>query len=646
MDFSQKRLSLKLVWIAVGLLAVALTAIGYTLLQSWKLEGGAAVINDMGSERMRSYHIGYLLSEYMHEPNDAVRAELTAEMDRLESVLAVLQRGDPSRPLALPREDDIVQNVHDIATYWRDQLRPRIAAVLADGDLQRRAQNVRWLRPDIDAFVSRIDQVVSAVERRNAYNTELLRYMQLGLVALAVAGTVTLIYLMFMLVVRPVEKLAEGMQRMTRGEFDVRLPVETQDEFGALADGFNRMAAHLQDLYNTLEGRVASKTRSLEEKNRELAMLYDVATLLNSQSSIESLCRTFLQKLMDVLGAQAGAVRLIDPKTRNIHMYVQEGLAESFAHDEQCIDIGHCFCGDAAQREVSLVERILPAGADGRPLRCHSAGYRTVSIIPIRFHAELLGIYNLYFARSRTVSPEERRMLETVGDNLGVAIENQRLLSRVREMAASEERMLIARELHDSIAQSLAFLNIEAQMLEDAIREANAEEARDILGQIRLGIQSSYDDVRELLVHFRTRIKKEDLGLTIKLAVERFSAQTGIDAAFEDTGSAMPISPERHLQVLHILQEALSNVRKHSGATSVTVEMERGPVYRFAVSDDGKGFDMQLAAHKGEGHIGLQIMRERAQRIGGEVDIASRPGEGTTVTLRLPLARDEAAAAA
>jgi two-component system, NarL family, nitrate/nitrite sensor histidine kinase NarX len=325
---------------------------------------------------------------------------------------------------------------------------------------------------------------------------------------------------------------------------------------------------------------------------------------------------------------------------------VQEGLAETLARDEQCMHMGSCYCGQAALHEKSRVELLSSARADGTPYPCRTAGYKTVSIIPIRFRSEMLGIYNLYFARPHRAGAEERRMLETLGDNLGVAIENQRLLSRVREMAASEERTLLAQELHDSIAQSLAFLNIEAQMLDDAIREANMDESRDILAQIRLGIKSSYDDVRELLVHFRTKIKTEDLGASIKVALERFALQTGITYRLDESGSAMPISPERHLQVLHILQEALSNVRKHSGATAVAVNMERGPVYRFSVQDNGKGFDAALVATKGEGHIGLNIMRERAQRIGGEVEIASRPGAGTTVTLKLPVARDEAAAAA
>lgn len=640
MDFLQKRLSLKLVWVAVGLMAVALAAIGYTLLQSWKLEGGAAVINDMGSERMRSYRVAYLLSEHVRNPLFVTRAEVVAEMEQLEDVLALLRRGDPARPLVLPRDREIQDGVAEIGTEWQGNLKPQIERILdrvraGDGTVALQA-----LRPELEGFVARIDKVVRDVERRNAYHTELLRFMQLGLVALAVAGTVTLIYLMFMLVVRPVEKLAEGMQRMTGGEFDVRLPVESQDEFGALAKGFNRMATHLEELYNNLEARVAGKTRSLEEKNRELGALYDVATLLNTPASIEALSRAFLQKLMGMLGAQGGAVRLIDPKTRAIHMYVYEGIAENFARDEQCVDMGQCFCGQAALRQQPRVEDMPVAASPEQAYRCREAGYKTVSIIPIRFRNELLGIFNLYFEAPQAVTAETRRLLQVLGDHLGVAIENQRLLSRVKEMAATEERTLLAQELHDSIAQSLAFLNIEAQMLEDSLKKANTPEATEILAQIRLGIQSSYDDVRELLVHFRTSLKTEDLGVTVSQSLERFRDQTGVTVSFTDSGGAVPLTPERHLQVVHILQEALSNVRKHAGATAVAVELKRGAEYTLSVRDDGKGFDP--AEHRGDGHIGLKIMRERARRIGGELEVASAPGAGTVVTLQLPVARLEA----
>ena len=111
---------------------------------------------------------------------------------------------------------------------------------------------------------------------------------------------------------------------------------------------------------------------------------------------------------------------------------------------------------------------------------CQREGYKTVSIFAIRFKGEVIGIFNLYFRDQRIVTRSERHMLEALGRHLGVAIENQRLISRIREMAVSEERNLLAQELHDSIAQSLAFLNIEAQMLADALKRADTDEARSL----------------------------------------------------------------------------------------------------------------------------------------------------------------------
>jgi two-component system nitrate/nitrite sensor histidine kinase NarX len=110
---------------------------------------------------------------------------------------------------------------------------------------------------------------------------------------------------------------------------------------------------------------------------------------------------------------------------------------------------------------------------------------------------------------------QEMHLLETLGQHLGVAIENQRLKSREKELAVSEERNLLAQELHDSIAQGLAFLNIQVQLLQDSLRKGNAEEAMQTAGQLREGVQESYDDVRELLVHFRTRVHQSDLDTAI-----------------------------------------------------------------------------------------------------------------------------------
>jgi two-component system nitrate/nitrite sensor histidine kinase NarX len=178
-------------------------------------------------------------------------------------------------------------------------------------------------------------------------------------------------------------------------------------------------------------------------------------------------------------------------------------------------------------------------------------------------------------------------------------------------------------------------------MLQDSLAHGQADQAREELAHIREGIQESYDDVRELLVHFRTRMAQADIESAIAAALERFEGQTGIRTAFSQSGVGMPLPPEMQLQVMHIIQESLSNARKHSGATRVEVDMERGPVYRFRVRDDGKGFDPH--EQTSDLHVGLRIMRERAHRVGGSLQVDSRPEAGTEVVLTLTVLQEQAA---
>jgi len=628
---------------AIAFFSVALTAVGFTLYESWKLEGGAAVINDMGSERMRSYRIAYLLAQDPQGADPDVTREVHAELRRFEEVLEGLKAGDPVRPLVLPRDGDILAELVAVEKHWHATVKPLVLRI-AGGDATLRTGLMPGLRMEIGLFVERIDQVVRLTESHNARNISILRYMQFGLILLALVGTVALIQLMFLLVVRPVASLSEGMQRMTAGEFDVRLPVETRDEFGELAEGFNRMASRLQNLYATLEERVAEKTRDLADRNRELAELYGVAQLLNEPAATEELCRGFLRRLMVLHGATGGAVRLFDAETRRLHLYAHEGLSAEFASEERCIDMGDCLCGVAAQRarsEVDSLDEIAPEIA----VDCRRAGYRVVAIFPIRLKGELLGVFNLYFSMPHRITAEDRQMLEALGQHLGVAIENRRLASRDRELAVYEERSLLARELHDSIAQSLAFLNLQVQMLEDSLRRDARGEVAEVLGRIREGVQESYDDVRELLTHFRVRVKQEeDIGSALRHMLERFGQQSGLVTAFEDDGTGVPLQAETQLQVMHILQEALSNVRKHAGAGRVSLAVHRDADYRFTISDDGRGFDVAAATAASDGHIGLRIMQERAQRIGGRIEVRSSPG-GTIVTLILPVIQAAAKAA-
>jgi two-component system nitrate/nitrite sensor histidine kinase NarX len=165
----------------------------------------------------------------------------------------------------------------------------------------------------------------------------------------------------------------------------------------------------------------------------------------------------------------------------------------------------------------------------------------------------------------------------------------------------------------------------------------------EIVPQLRAGVQESYDDVRELLQNFRNRLVEEDLMTALAGTIDKFKAQTGIDAELKINGSSAPLPRQEQLQIVFIVQEALSNVRKHANAQNVTVGIEDDRDFRLTVQDDGDGFDAQTVAGKGEGHVGMNIMRERAERIHATLAITSAPGRGTLVSLDLPQAYRRAA---
>jgi two-component system nitrate/nitrite sensor histidine kinase NarX len=214
-------------------------------------------------------------------------------------------------------------------------------------------------------------------------------------------------------------------------------------------------------------------------------------------------------------------------------------------------------------------------------------------------------------------------------------MEGLRATALEREAAVAQERSLLARELHDSIAQSLAFLKIQTQLLRDAVAKGDIAARDRSMGELDVGVRECYSDVRELLVHFRTRTSEEDIEAALRTTLSKFEHQTGIATTLTMAGHGLPLPPDVQIQVLHMVQEALSNVRKHSGATRVELRVHRHPRWCFEVQDNGAGFEVR-AVPPDSMHVGLGIMRERAQRIGAAVQVDSSAGAGTCVRIELP----------
>jgi two-component system nitrate/nitrite sensor histidine kinase NarX len=243
--------------------------------------------------------------------------------------------------------------------------------------------------------------------------------------------------------------------------------------------------------------------------------------------------------------------------------------------------------------------------------------------VPVRLHQRLLGEIDCFWREAIQPAQEIRSLLEMVASHLAGGIESLRVTAAEKEAAIAAERTLLARELHDSIAQSLAFLKIQVQLLRGARRKGDEAATERIVDELDTGVRECYGDVRELLLHFRTRTDVEDIAQALATTLQKFRHQAGIDATLQVDGDGIPLPQDVQVQVLHVVQEALWNVRKHAHATQVRLKIHRGPGWRFEVEDDGQGFDPEADA--GEGHVGL--------RIGAQVQWQSAPGQGTRVVL-------------
>jgi two-component system nitrate/nitrite sensor histidine kinase NarX len=636
-----QKLSTRIVGLLLGFLAIALTVIGATLLLSWQLEGSAAAINVTGSLRMNTYRLEIQSSALLQgRDGEHMRSQAMAQLKQIDSTMALLRRGDPQRPLFLPPNRAIRDEFDQVEAQWQRVLAPRVQALLAQPTPS--AADTFAMQQQAERFVARVDGLVQLIERDSEGRTFWLRASQLLLLGLALLGTVSIIYLLFDMIVAPVTRLQNGMERMREQDFSVRLPVDSGDEFGQLASGFNQMADRLQGLYGNLEQLVQIKTAALEDQNRELALLYDSAAFLQQPQSAEALSEGFLQRIRAYFKADGGSVRVLEPQHGNLHMLVHHGISDELVAAEHCLKVGDCLCGDAVLKKVAVVHDMRRIDR-GHELQCHREGYATVSVFHIYAQRQHLGFFNLHFRRPREFSTAECALLETLGQLLGTAIENQRLAGREREMAISEERNLVAQGLHDSIAQGLNFLNLQVQMLEQSLASQRIDEVADIVPLLRTGVEESYQDVRELLHNFRTRLQEGDLVSSLQATVDKFRRQSGIAVVLHADSNGAPFPREQQLQLLFIVQEALSNVRKHAGATRVEVTLRDQLDFELRIEDNGKGFDPASLQARGEGHVGIHIMRERAQRIDATLTLRSAPGNGAAVLLQLPRAQRRAA---
>lgn len=402
-----------------------------------------------------------------------------------------------------------------------------------------------------------------------------------------------------------------------------------------------------EDLLKAVGGQLGMAIRNAvlfersERKNRELAALATVGKAVSSSLDLDDVLRLSLDTVLEVTAVDAAEIWLTDGDSLVIQLH-RGAHPEAFVEASR-FSVGEGFPGIVAQTRAPLLIHDLPS--DPRFLRQQvvNAGYHTFCALPLVYRDKLVGVMGVAALSSDALrNSGDLPTLEAIGERIAVAIANAELYRRIQRLSVLQERERISREMHDGMAQVLGFVNTKILALKKLHSDGRFAEASGELQSMQVTIQQLYADVREGILGLRTASHEEGgLQEAMKEYVERYQDMSGIPVHFEPPlrGEGVRISSAAEVQLIRIVQEALTNVRKHARATAarVTLAAEGGEL-RCEVADNGWGFDPANRAHIGWPRFGLQTMRERAESIGGSFAIEARPGHGTKVVIRVPLA--------
>lgn len=379
-----------------------------------------------------------------------------------------------------------------------------------------------------------------------------------------------------------------------------------------------------------------------------LHIISEVSASLADEDDVEELLGRFLGTMIRLATATAGAVRVLTSDGRHLRLVAARGLPHDVVEQERLVPVDCGHCGSAVLDNRSRYEIDLDYCAQ----RTHSHYFGTeclaMVVIPLQYQGRLLGTYSLFLPERFELREEVALLFRSIGEHLGMALENARLKRENLRITLTNERQMMAAEVHDSLAQTLAYMKMRIALLQDSLADLELDQSNKYAADLGQALDEAYAQLRELLSQFRSRMDPMGLVHAVEGLAHGFKDRTGIELEYQNRVADFRLSVDQEAQVFFIIQEALANVARHSAATRASLTLEgAGDYYVATVEDNGRGGQGFFAiANRTSGfeehprlrdHFGLTIMRERARKIGGRVDVANLPEGGFRVRLTFPV---------
>ena len=366
-----------------------------------------------------------------------------------------------------------------------------------------------------------------------------------------------------------------------------------------------------------------------------LTFLYELSSIINAADNTNNPCTDPLKLITQKLNGSAAVIRLISEEGW-MDLYASYGIS-----NEQMAELQHTpIEGSLFIHETHYIKEIRRNPAS----TLTSDKTSELISIPVRHHGHTLGVLNVFIPYEQFyLDTEIALMLLASGQHFGLAIEKHRLDNAAKQKLIQEERNMIANELHDSLAQTLASLRFQVRILDQSLQPTSDYMAITSLEQVEHGLDEAYTDLRELIAHCRVPIEQQGLLPSIERVVSKFREETGIHILLQCECQEPDVPANMEMNIYRIVQEALTNIKKHADAHIVRVLLncDGNGHFRILVENDGKGFDKESVESKEGQHLGLTIMQERARHLGGELKIESELEEGTRIELRFHYLREQ-----
>ncbi|MCE2570095.1 nitrate/nitrite two-component system sensor histidine kinase NarQ [Motilimonas eburnea] len=472
----------------------------------------------------------------------------------------------------------ILNDYHQVVLQWQ-----RMRSLLEQGNEQAYNQN-------LVAFVSLIDRFVLSLQNYSEAKIRLLFLAQIiGLGAILMICAY-LMNLMRVRVVEPLHQLMAATEQVKARQFDSDFAIAKDQEIGALGQAFQHMSKELKQLYLEMENQVNQKTQELAKANQTVSFLYNIS----QQLSVADLSERDLIKALDQLIYQ----QLLRSARLELHTHADTPrfIYSTSPWTDQCDDIIRIEVSRDAKQQIHLE-------------------------IQKNQHVDMV-------------------VLDSFAFLLGQAIKQQDIRLQTQRMALMEERGVIARELHDSIAQSLSFLRIQCTLLKRAITQQDSVKAQAISQEIDLGVANTYKQLRELLSTFRLKVDEANLSSALEAMLTQLKPQTEAEISLHYEINDYHLNAGQYIHILQIVRESVLNAIKHANATHIDVKCHYHDHTRIQVEirDDGIGMPDDTSKLN---HYGLNIMKERAAKLQGQLDIM-RLAEQTCICLHFPIIQQEA----